>query len=174
MIILCISLVAQFKQQPAFAEELTLNRTSKVSTEIRGINNKTGLGILFGWRYVAYESDIFFVGGTGFTGQLSKTPGSFSYGGMLAGFSFRLGNMEIETSLTAGGAGGFVSTKEVNAVTNDNVDTAGGIMLEPGLSFSFHTGKAVRTAINAGYIWIPSSKKFTSIAAGIRFDFLLH
>ncbi|MGK5086459.1 hypothetical protein WDW86_02780 [Bdellovibrionota bacterium FG-2] len=138
--------------------------TSKVGAEIKGVQNTTATGILFGWQYAGYESDIFTIGGAGYTGQLTgNSPGSFSYGGLKAGLQGNFtANVNIQFNLLAGGGGGFAGTTV----------SGGGIVLEPGVSLGIQLGKTVMSNICAGYIYMPSKTEFSGITAGLRVDFL--
>jgi hypothetical protein len=137
---------------------------SKIGTEIRGIRTASSLGLLFGWRYMHHRSETFSIGGAAYTGQISEgNTGSFSYGGLETAFSTDLTQaLGIELSLLAGGAGGFTSAGSV----------AGGIVLEPSLSFSFNFGKTVRTCLSVGYAWLANHPNFSGYTVGLRFDFL--
>lgn len=143
-------------------------RLSKIGAEIRGVKNGAAFGLLFGFRYVSYESDSFLIGGAGYTGQLtSGATGSFSYGGLLAGFAGNISSkLDYEFSLLAGGGGGFMGT--------DASGVGGGIALEPGAAIGLVVGKSVRSSLSAGYVLIPSSGSFSGFTFGLRFDFLMN
>lgn len=148
----------------AWADPST-GKASRFGAEVKGFQSGKALGVLYGWRFMSYESDSFSMGGAGFTGQLSQDAGTFSYGGLLGTYSTRLGRkMELDLSLVAGGGGGTVSGNT----------TGGGVMLEPGLGFNFILGNSVRSVLGAGYIWTPASPDFSGLTFGIRFDFLLY
>ncbi|MBI4924552.1 MAG: hypothetical protein HY843_01395 [Bdellovibrio sp.] len=149
----------------ALAADSSPQRLSRISSEIKGIKNSAAIGVLFGSRYMSYESESFSVGGAGYTGQISGgAAGSFSYGGILVGYTHSFAKKaELELSLLGGGAGGF------QAAT-----TGGGVVLEPSVALNFLLGKTVRICLNSGYAWVPSLTAFSGITLGLRFDFLLN
>jgi hypothetical protein len=140
-------------------------RSTRISSEMRAIKNTSSFGILFGSRYLSFESENFAVGGAGYSGQLSGgSVGSFSYGGLVVNYSTNLNKKtEFEFNLLGGGAGGFNSTL-----------TGGGVILEPSISLGFDLGKTVRMGINTGYAWVPSLNAFSGITFGLRCDFILY
>ncbi len=139
--------------------------SSRLSSEIHAIKNSSSLGILFGWRYVALESDRFAVGGAGYTGQFGGTnSGVFSYGGLVVSHMGKLSSsIASEITLLAGGGGG-----SAGAVSG------AGIILEPGLSLGFVLGPKVRSVLNGGYVWMPSASTLGGPSFGIRFEFALN
>ncbi len=143
----------------------TEGRPTRISSEMRGIKNTSSFGILFGSRYLSFESENFAVGGAGYTGQLSGTSvGSFSYGGIVVNYTTAFSKKtEFEFNLLGGGAGGFNSTV-----------TGGGVILEPSIAFDFILGKTVRIGLNGGYAWVPSMTVFSGVTFGLRFEFMLN
>lgn len=139
---------------------------SIVSTELKVAIPSGSMGILFGMRYVNYESRIFYIGGATYSGQLTgSTPGAFTFGGLITGWNFNLGSsMKIQLQTLIGAGGGFTSSNGTN--TND-----GGLGIEPSLAFAFKLGKSIKSAITGGYLWMPGTTGFSAITAGLRFDF---
>ena len=141
---------------------------SQVGTEIKIIKNASGMAQLFGWRYVHYETPNFYVGGAGYTGQMSMgAAGSFSSGGLLVGWETYLAPKgRLDISLMGGGGGGFNAAQGITTLS-------GGFLLEPNAAFSVILSPTVRATIDAGYVWIPSSTLYTGISAGFRFEFMI-
>lgn len=147
---------------PAFAESSI--RLSKIGSDIKALKTSSSLGVLFGTRYVNYESDNFSIGGAAYTGQLSNPIGTFTYGGLYGGYTGRIiDKLELDLTLLAGAGGGTTGTSE----------SSGGIVLEPGLALNFILGPAVRICTTGGYAWMPSTTTFSGVTFGLRFDFLL-
>lgn len=135
-----------------------------VGLEIRGLTNYYGNGILLGWRYVSYSSKNFYIGGAGFTGQLNKntSDGSFSYGGLVAGYEEQLTRrLSVQTGFLAGGGGAEFGGEK-----------GYGIVIEPTASLAYKLGDLIRANFNIGYVYLPSTTKFSSIIFGIRFEFM--
>jgi hypothetical protein len=142
-------------------------RLAIISTEMKALLVSGSMGLLYGWRYINFESKNFFVGGAGYTGPLNgdSNTGSFSMGGLVTGFYISIvDSFNMEISLLAGGGGGFIGT---TTVVKD-----GGIALEPSIALSFKLGNNVQVSINGGYAYLPSAATFTAITGGLRFDFL--
>lgn len=136
---------------------------TKVGPEIKIVKTSNSLGVLLGGRYVHYESNNFFAGGAGYTGQLTgSTLGAFTMGGLVLGYDWNTSkNFHLEFSLMVGGAGGA-----------EGSNNEGGLVMEPSFSFNFFLGRRVMTAFTVGYAYIPGTDLFSSITAGLRFDFL--
>ncbi len=138
---------------------------SRLATEIHAIKNTASLGILFGWKYMAFESDKFAVGGAGYTGEFGGTSsGNLSYGGIYVSQLAKLSqSSDFEFGLLTGGGGGTVGTT-----------SGSGIVLEPTLAWSVLMGQKVRTVLNVGYLWMPTAASIGGISGGLRFEFALN
>ena len=67
--------------------------------------------VFYGWRFVVYNTEKFFIGGTGFTGQLGgpKQSGTFSTAALVAGYDFTIfDDIYVDWGIAAGGAVGLV------------------------------------------------------------------
>jgi hypothetical protein len=140
--------------------------SSRISGDVKIIKHQAGMTQLYGTRYIHMETAQFFIGGAGYSGQLtSGGAGSFSYGGIVSGWETILSpRTKLEISILAGGGGGF-------NVANAIATHSGGVALEPSLSYAFILGPQARIAANFGYLWMPSSTIYTGVSAGVRFDF---
>jgi hypothetical protein len=143
-------------------------QSSRIGADIKVIKHVFGTAQVFGWRYFHFEARSFFVGGAGYAGQLTMgASGAFAMGGLLAGWELALSpRTRLEIALLAGGAGGF-------AVEGTTTALSGGAVIQPSVAYLLLLGRSVRTGIDAGYVWMPSSEKFTGITGTVRFDFLL-
>lgn len=145
------------------------NAQSKSSIAVKYFSASAGAIVLYGWRHVNYNSEKFFIGGAGFTGQVgnSAQTGSFSYGGLVAGYDKRLGNrVHADWGVLAGGGGGKVqdstSTKE-----------SGGVILEPWFGLNWKIGSTTDFNLSGSYIYMPNNDDFLGAALAVRIDFAL-
>jgi hypothetical protein len=136
---------------------------SIISAGTKIIKNSFSTGTLIGGNYKQFESDAFSIGGAAYTGQLSTgTVGNFSYGGLLVGFhKFQTSTVQLEVNVIMGGGGG----------TSDQ-GVGGGAVFEPSVGTNIIVGKATRMSLALGYLWIPSSTKFSGGTLGLRVDFM--
>lgn len=135
---------------------------SRIGTEIKGMSLGGSRSLTFGWRYMSFESDKFFLGGAAYTGQIGQGGGTLTYGGFVAGQKSRLGaGVESSFQLLAGA----LSTM----VTGGTAD--GGLVLEPSLNLGFILGPSVRAVLNGGYAWTPGGTAASGVSYGLRFEF---
>jgi len=109
-------------------------KKSKTGVALKYLNTSAGPSLFYGWRFVIYNTEKFFVGGTGFAGQLGTVDsvGTYTYGGMLAGYDFTIfDDIYVEWGLTAGGGGAKLYDN-----TATNTVQSGGAVVEPWFGFN--------------------------------------
>lgn len=153
-------------QDPVSDKKKSIKNYSKI-----GINNKfmvttsQGSGLLYGWRYINYNSEKFFLGGAGYTGQVYQgtTASSFTYGGLMAGYDWHFGTSgkKIELAVLIGSGIGSNTTK-----------TSGGMLIEPSISYSMSLGERTKANLGTSYVYIPGSEDFRGFSVGFTFDIL--
>jgi hypothetical protein len=90
--------------------------------------------VFYGWRFVVYNTEKFFIGGTGFTGQLGgpEVSGTFTTAGLVAGYDFTIfDDIYVDWGIAAGGAGG----RRINEDTDVTIQE-GGVIVEPWFGFN--------------------------------------
>jgi hypothetical protein len=138
-----------------------------------GVALKNGLMLPFfyGWRYVVYNTEKFFIGGTGFTGQTGgpTETGTMSLGGLTAGYDFTIfDDIYVDWGLTAGGAGGK---------SNDGTTTTdeGGVFVEPWFGFNHKIGENTDFNYSFSYFMMPNSAAYNGKPAfNLRIDFIIN
>lgn len=147
------------------------NEKSKSSIGLKSFTAKIGSGILYGWRHVNYNSEKFFIGGAGFTGQMGadEEVGTFSYGGLIMGYDKALGKyFNLDYGLLAGGGGGKFTN-----LTTDETTSGGGVVIEPWLAFNWKIGRTTDFNLAFSQINMPNNEDFTGSTVALRFDFVL-
>ena len=128
--------------------------------------------VFYGWRFVVYNTEKFFIGGTGFTGQLGsdKQTGTFTTAALVAGFDFTIfDDIYVDWGIAAGGAGGRVT----NTDTNITVDE-GGVIVEPWFGFNHKIGEKTDFNYSFSLFMMPNSEVFNTKAAfNLRVDFII-
>ena len=97
----------------------------------------TGPTVFYGWRFVVYNTEKFFIGGTGFTGQYGGPDdyGTLTAAGMTAGWDFTIfDDIYVDWGLSAGGVGGR------NAQGTETIEE-GGVLVEPWFGFNHKLGE---------------------------------
>ncbi|MBT3235599.1 MAG: hypothetical protein HN353_06595 [Bdellovibrionales bacterium] len=169
LLVLSIGINAQENWTTKYIYPESYNSQSKSSVGLKYFSASIGNAILYGWRHVNYNSEKFFVGGTGYTGQMGdiSATGTFSYGGLVLGYDKRLGNrVHADYGVVAGGGGG----KYTEAGTTTS---GGGIILEPWFGLNWRIGKTTDFNCAATYLYMPNNDKFTGYTVALRFDFAL-
>jgi len=126
IIILLISIFFSVQVLAQSQEVLPTDETSKTNLAGQYIyadsyfkKSKTGIVLkyaptlttmFYGWRFVVYNTEKFFIGGTGFTGQFGGPTefGTLTTAGLTAGYDFTIfDDIYVDWGITAGGAGGI-------------------------------------------------------------------
>jgi hypothetical protein len=144
-------------------------RHSKSSVGLKYFAATIGTGVLYGWRHVVYESDTFFIGGAGYTGQMGADQeiGTYSYGGLILGIDKSFGKVfSVDYGILAGGGGG----KFTNLDTNET-NSGGGIVLEPSLGMDWKIGKNSNFNLGLTQLLMPNNEDFTGSTVSLRVDF---
>jgi hypothetical protein len=173
ILFLIIAFGCTLKAISAPKDKNSIKSSSKSSIGLKMFTAKIGSGILYGWRHVTYESKGFFIGGTGYTGQMGKDTevGTFSYGGLVLGYDKSFGKtFSVDYGVTAGGGGGkFTDLSGSTPVTT----TGGGIVIEPWLGLDWRVGKTSNMNLGFSQISMPNNENFTGSSVSLRVDFKL-
>jgi hypothetical protein len=127
--------------------------------------------LFYGWRFVIYNTEKFFVGGTGFAGQLGTVDsvGTYTYGGMLAGYDFTIfDDIYVEWGLAAGGGGAKMYDS-----TATNTVQSGGAVVEPWFGFNHKVGEKTDFNYSFSYFLTPNDKYLTGVSFNLRIDFII-
>jgi hypothetical protein len=128
--------------------------------------------MFYGWRFVVYNTEKFFIGGTGFTGQLGgyKESGTFTTAALVAGYDFTIfDDIYVDWGIAAGGAGGRITNFDT-AITVDE----GGVIVEPWFGFNTKIGEKTDFNYSFSYFMMPNSKKFDgTLSFNLRVDFII-
>ena len=127
--------------------------------------------MFYGWRFVIYNTEKFFVGGTGFAGQLGAVDsvGTYTYGGMLAGYDFTIfDDIYVEWGLAAGGGG----AKMYDSTASQTV-ASGGAVVEPWFGFNHKIGEKTDFNYAFSYFLTPNDKYLTGVSFNLRIDFII-
>ena len=109
-------------------------KKSKTGVALKYLNTSAGPSLFYGWRFVIYNTEKFFVGGTGFAGQLGAVDsvGTYTYGGMFAGYDFTIfADIYVDWGSMAGGGGAKMYDS-----TATNTVKSGGAIVEPWFGFN--------------------------------------
>ena len=133
--------------------------------------------MFYGWRFVVYNTEKFFIGGTGFTGQLGNVNavGTYSYGGMMAGYDFVIfDDWYVDWGLAAGGGGAkmFKNATFPNAEGQQQV-ASGGAVVEPWFGFNTKIGEKTDFNWSFSYFFTPNDKYLSGISFNLRVDFII-
>ena len=128
--------------------------------------------MFYGWRFVVYNTEKFFIGGTGFTGQLgsAKQTGTFTTAALVAGYDFTIfDDIYVDWGIAAGGAGGrrydSTNSKEINE---------GGVIVEPWFGFNHKIGENTDFNYSFSLFMMPNSETFNNtISFNLRVDFII-
>ena len=185
IIILLISVFFSVQVSAQTQEVLPTDETSKTNLAGQYIyadsyfkKSKTGIVLkyspqlstmFYGWRFVVYNTEKFYIGGTGFTGQTGgpTTTGTMSLGGLVAGYDFVIfDDIYVDWGLTAGGAGGK---------SNDGTTTIdeGGVFVEPWFGFNHKVGEKTDFNYSFSYFLTPNDKYLTGVSFNLRIDFII-
>jgi hypothetical protein len=128
--------------------------------------------VFYGWRFVVYNTEKFFIGGTGFTGQLGgpKESGTFSTAALVAGYDFTIfDDIYVDWGIAAGGAGG----RRTNTVTSVSINE-GGVIVEPWFGFNHKIGEKTDFNYSFSLFMMPNSTTFNnSPSFNLRVDFII-
>ena len=128
--------------------------------------------VFYGWRFIVYNTEKFFIGGTGFTGQLGgpKESGTFSTAALVAGYDFTIfDDIYVDWGIAAGGAGG----RRTNTVTSVSINE-GGVIVEPWFGFNHKIGEKTDFNYSFSLLMMPNSTTFdNSPSFNLRVDFII-
>ena len=128
--------------------------------------------VFYGWRFVVYNTEKFFIGGTGFTGQLGgpKESGTFSTAALVAGYDFTIfDDIYVDWGIAAGGAGGRRTNTETSVSINE-----GGVIVEPWFGFNHKIGEKTDFNYSFSYFMMPNSETFDGrFSFNLRVDFII-
>ena len=161
------SVFSQVEESKKEGKKTSLKNQNKIGIHNKFMGSGTqGSGLLYGWRYLNYNSEHFFLGGAGYTGQIyesSATAASFTYAGLIAGYDWHFGTSgkKLELSMLVGSASGRSTAK-----------TGGGMLIEPTFSYVFSLGERTKTSLGVGYIYLPGSEDYRGYTVGFTFDIL--
>ncbi|GIT02978.1 MAG: hypothetical protein CM1200mP28_02370 [Deltaproteobacteria bacterium] len=87
----------------------------------------TGPTVFYGWRFVVYNTEKFFIGGTGFTGQYGGPDdyGTLTAAGMTAGWDFKSLTISMLT-------GAYLQVVLVAETHKDRTIEEGGVLVSLG------------------------------------------
>jgi len=127
--------------------------------------------VFYGWRFIVYNTEKFFIGGTGFAGQLGtiESVGTYTYGAMLAGYDFTIfDDIYVEWGLAAGGGGAKMYDN-----TATNTVQSGGAVVEPWFGFNHKVGEKTDFNYSFSYFLTPNDKYLTGVSFNLRIDFII-
>lgn len=146
-------------------------KKSKTGVALKYLNTAAGPSLFYGWRFVIYNTEKFFVGGTGFAGQLGTVDsvGTYTYGAMLAGYDFTIfDDIYVEWGLAAGGGGAKMYDS-----TATNTVQSGGAVVEPWFGFNHKVGEKTDFNYSFSYFLTPNDKYLTGVSFNLRIDFII-
>ena len=152
-------------------------KKSKTGVVLKYLSTGAGPSLFYGWRFVVYNTEKFFIGGTGFTGQLGNVNavGTYSYGGMMAGYDFVIfDDWYVDWGLAAGG-GGAKMFKNATFPNNEGQQqvASGGAVVEPWFGFNTKIGEKTDFNWSFSYFFTPNDKYLTGVAFNLRVDFII-
>ena len=128
--------------------------------------------VFYGWRFVVYNTEKFFIGGTGFTGQLGgyKESGTFTTAALVAGYDFTIfDDIYVDWGIAAGGAGGRITNYDTNVTIDE-----GGVIVEPWFGFNTKIGEKTDFNYSFSYFMMPNSENFDGrFSFNLRVDFII-
>ena len=128
--------------------------------------------MFYGWRFVVYNTEKFFIGGTGFTGQLgsAKQTGTFTTAALVAGYDFTIfDDIYVDWGIAAGGAGGRRYDSDSSTEINE-----GGVIVEPWFGFNHKIGENTDFNYSFSLFMMPNSLTFNNtISLNLRVDFII-
>lgn len=128
-------------------------------------NAKEQFGMLVGGRGLGYMSNAFYLGGGGYAGTLNRmgeAQTNLVYLGIVGG---------LEQSLWPGWGYDISILLGAAATGTAESDLKSSMVLEPRLSLSSYLGGGVRTALSAGYLFLPNAEGFSGPTIGLRVEF---
>ncbi|MBC8259323.1 MAG: hypothetical protein H8E38_09925 [SAR324 cluster bacterium] len=143
-------------------------KKSKTGVVLKYAFPASGQTMFYGWRFVVYNTEKFFIGGSGFTGQLGGPGdvGTFSYGGLLAGYDFVIfDDMYVEWGIQAGGGGATMS--------GSKTVSSGGVMVEPWFGFNTKVGEKTDFNWSMSYFLMPNNQDLPGVSLNLRIDFII-
>ncbi|MBS1254571.1 MAG: hypothetical protein MAG581_00367 [Deltaproteobacteria bacterium] len=143
-------------------------KKSKTGVTVKYGMPAAGTTIFYGWRFVVYNTEKFFVGGQGYTGQLGGPTdvGTYTYGGMLAGYDFTIfDDIYVEWGLQAGGGGAKMSGSQTIST--------GGVILEPWFGFNSKIGENTDFNYSFSYFLTPNDLYLPGLNFNLRVDFII-
>jgi len=146
-------------------------KKSKTGVALKYLSTAAGPSLFYGWRFVIYNTEKFFVGGTGFAGQLGTVDsvGTYTYGAMLAGYDFTIfDDIYVEWGLAAGGGGAKMYDS-----TATNTVQSGGAVVEPWFGFNHKVGEKTDFNYSFSYFLTPNDKYLTGVSFNLRIDFII-
>ena len=146
-------------------------KKSKTGVVLKYLSTGAGPSLFYGWRFVVYNTEKFFIGGTGFTGQLGNVNavGTYSYGGMMAGYDFVIfDDWYVDWGLAAGGGGAKMYDS-----TKTNTVQSGGAVVEPWFGFNHKIGEKTDFNYAFSYFLTPNDKYLTGVSFNLRVDFII-
>ena len=127
--------------------------------------------VFYGWRFIVYNTEKFFIGGTGFTGQLGgpEVSGTFTTAALVAGYDFTIfDDIYVEWGLAAGGGGAKMYDS-----TATNTVQSGGAVVEPWFGFNHKVGEKTDFNYSFSYFLTPNDKYLTGVSFNLRIDFII-
>ena len=127
--------------------------------------------MFYGWRFVVYNTEKFFIGGTGFTGQLGgyKESGTFSTAALVAGYDFTIfDDIYVDWGIMAGGGG----AKMYDSTATKAVQS-GGAIVEPWFGFNHKIGELTDFNYSFSYNLTPNDEFLTGVSFNLRVDFII-
>ena len=128
--------------------------------------------VFYGWRFVVYNTEKFFIGGTGFTGQLGGPleSGTFTTAALVAGYDFIIfDDIYVDWGIAAGGAGG----RRINEDTDVTIQE-GGVIVEPWWGFNHKIGEKTDFNYSFSLFMMPNSTTFNNtLSFNLRVDFII-
>ena len=146
-------------------------KKSKTGVALKYLSTAAGPSLLYGWRFVVYNTEKFVIGGTGFAGQLGAVDsvGTYTYGGLIAGYDFTIfDDIYVEWGLTAGGGGAKMYDS-----TATNTVQSGGAIVEPWFGFNYKIGEQTDFNYSFAYNLTPNDEYLTGVSFNLRVDFII-
>jgi len=146
-------------------------KKSKTGVALKYLTTAAGPSLFYGWRFVIYNTEKFFVGGTGFAGQLGAVDsvGTYTYGAMLAGYDFTIfDDIYVDWGIAAGGGGAKMYDS-----TATNTVKSGGAIVEPWFGFNHKIGELTDFNYSFSYNLTPNDEFLTGVSFNLRVDFII-
>ena len=128
--------------------------------------------VFYGWRFIVYNTEKFFIGGTGFTGQLGgpEVSGTVTTAALVAGYDFTIfDDIYVDWGIAAGGAGG----RRYDASSSESMNE-GGVIVEPWFGFNQKIGEKTDFNYSFSLFMMPNSLTFNNtFSFNLRVDFII-